>query len=213
MSAHPVLPTVMLALLVAGLLVLTGCQTPPPPVFPGASGQSTNAPGHTELIVLREGDEIKITFPGNRAMDPAAQAIRRDGNVNLPLVGEVRAAGKTPDQLKADLMKLYADKVDARDITVELLSSSFPVFVSGAVLHPMKVMSNHPITALESIMEAGGPDYLRANLKAVRVLRQENGGLKSYLLNLKAVLNGSSQEQFYMKPSDIIYVPEKFSWF
>lgn len=201
---------VTLAMMLA-LLVLAGCQTPPP-VFPGADGQPANSPAHTESIVLREGDEIRITFPNSHSMD-ATQAIRRDGNINLPLVGEVKAAGKTPDQLKADLMKLYADKIDARDITVELLSSSFPVFVSGAVLRPEKVLSNHPITALEAIMEAGGPDYSRANLKAVKVLRQENGGLRSYILNLKAVLDGNSQEQFYMKPSDIIYVPEKFSWF
>jgi polysaccharide export outer membrane protein len=201
-----------LALLVTGLLALAGCKTPPP-AFQMADEKAATNVVHTESIVLREGDMLRITFPNNPAMGPSQQPIRRDGIINLALVGDVKAAGKTPDQLKADLLKLYSDKINARDITVELLSSAFPVFVSGAVLRPEKVMSDHPITALEAIMEAGGPDFSRANLKAVKVLRQESGGLKSYRLNLKAVLDGTSGEQFYMKPSDIIVVPEKFSWF
>jgi len=203
--------TATLVLLVTGLLTLAGCQTHPP-VAPTAGGPPATNTVHTESIVLREGDTLRITFPSDHQQD-STQPVRRDGNVNLALVGEVKAAGKTPDELKADLMKLYADKIDARNVTVELLSSSFPIFVSGAVLRPEKVMSDHPITALEAIMEAGGPDFSKANLKAVKVLRQEAGGLKSYQLNLKSVLNGSSGEQFYMKPSDIIVVPEKFSWF
>jgi hypothetical protein len=32
-------------------------------------------------------------------------------------------------------------------------------------------------------------------------------------LNLKLVLEGKQNEQFNLKPSDIVYVPEKFSWF
>ena len=31
--------------------------------------------------------------------------------------------------------------------------------------------------------------------------------------DLKLVLQGKQSEPFYLKPSDIIYVPEKFAWF
>jgi hypothetical protein len=37
--------------------------------------------------------------------------------------------------------------------------------------------------------------------------------LPGHTLNLKRVLNGEEEEQFALKPSDIIYVPEKFNWF
>jgi protein involved in polysaccharide export with SLBB domain len=94
-----------------------------------------------------------------------------------------------------------------------LLSSAFPVYVTGAVLEPGKVLSDHPITVLEAIMERGGFDYSKANLKSVEVLRQEGGVLKSYNLNLKAVMDGKPVEQFFLRPSDIIYVREKFQWF
>jgi hypothetical protein len=74
-------------------------------------------------------------------------------------------------------------------------------------------LSDHPITALECVMESGGFDFAKANLKNVTVLRQESGRLKSFTLNMKEVLDGKVTEQFYMKPSDIIYVREKFAWF
>ena len=69
------------------------------------------------------------------------------------------------------------------------------------------------MTALEAIMEAGGFDYTKANLKDVEVIRQEGGQTKNYSLNLKLVMEGKSSEPFHLKPADIIYVPEKFSWF
>ena len=81
------------------------------------------------------------------------------------------------------------------------------------LLRPGKIMSDRPITALEAIMEAGGFDYTRANLKAVRVLRTQNDRTDHYTLNLKKVLQGEESEQFHLKPADIIYVPEKFTLF
>jgi protein involved in polysaccharide export with SLBB domain len=85
--------------------------------------------------------------------------------------------------------------------------------VTGAVLRPGKVTSDHPLSALEAIMEAGGPDYTKANLKAVTVIRHEDGKTQNYTLNLRNVLKGQSAEPFYLKPSDIVYVPERFTWF
>jgi len=63
-------------------------------------------------------------------------------------------------------------------------------------------------------MEAGGPDYAKANLKAVVVIRQEaDGKTHNYTVNLKSVMEGKQVEPFFLKPSDIVYVPERFAWF
>jgi hypothetical protein len=62
-------------------------------------------------------------------------------------------------------------------------------------------------------MEAGGFDYTKANLKKISIIRQENGRTDHYELNLKGVLQGQQTEQLDLKPSDIIYVPERFNWF
>ena len=98
-------------------------------------------------------------------------------------------------------------------MTVTVESSSIPVFVDGAVLRPQKVVADHPISALEAIMEAGGFDYAKANLKDVQVIRYEDGREKTYPLNLKEVMEGKPGEQFFLKPYDIVHVPERFEWF
>ena len=104
-------------------------------------------------------------------------------------------------------------QVSASPVMVSVESSSFAVYVTGAVLRPGKVTSDRPITALEAIMEAGGFDYTKANLKKVRVIRHENGRTEHFTLNLKRVLNAQDSDQFNLKPGDIVYVPERFSWF
>jgi polysaccharide export outer membrane protein len=167
---------------------------------------------HSETILLREGDTLKISFPGSPNLD-TTQEIRRDGKISLPLIGEVDAAGKSPEELQQGLIKSYAPQISSKEVNVEVESSSFPVYVTGCVMRPGKILSGEPITAIEAVMEAGGFDYTKANLKAVRVIRHENGETRSYTLNLKLVLDGKDKKLFYLKPSDIVYVPEKFSWF
>jgi polysaccharide export outer membrane protein len=191
-------------LVAAAALTLAGCATPsaPPP----------DAAMKAPAITLREGDIIKISFPGAANLD-TTQQIRRDGKINLQLVGEVDAAGLTPDELQKKLVDVYAPQISSKEITVSLQSSAFPVFVNGEVIHPGKVMSDHPLTALEAVMEAGGFNPDTANMKAVKVNRIEDGKYKSYQLNLKDVLDGKKDEPFYLKPNDIVYVPERFQLF
>jgi polysaccharide export outer membrane protein len=111
------------------------------------------------------------------------------------------------------LIKVYGPQLQTKEVSVAVQSSAFPVYVTGAVLRPGKILSDRPLTALEAIMEAGGFDYTKANLKSVRVLRTQDGKTEHYTLNLKRVLQGQDSEQFSLKPSDILYVPEKFNLF
>lgn len=174
---------------------------------PQAGADSSQQP-----TILREGDTVKVSFPGTPNLDQSEQ-VRLDGKISLPLVGDVQAAGLTPTQLQQNLVKLYAPQISSSDVTVAIESSSFPVFVTGCVLSPGRILSNQPITALEAVMEAGGFDYSRANLRNVHVIRRDNGSSQSYVLNLRAVLNGGQKNDFYLRPDDIVYVPEKFAWF
>lgn len=208
---------------IAALTIIAGCSTdssnfaaaPPTRSNPQSSRALTtisNPPTAPATYVLKEGDVLTISFPGSPNLNNQQQ-IRTDGRINLPLIGDVDAAGLTPDALQKKLMDLYAPQLTSKEVTVQVQSSSFPVYVTGAVLRSGKISSDHPITALEAIMEAGGFDYTRANLKDVEVIRQERGQTKNYRLNLKQVMEGKASEPFLMKPGDIIYVPEKFSWF
>jgi hypothetical protein len=53
----------------------------------------------------------------------------------------------------------------------------------------------------------------KANMKAVVIIRHENGVNTNYKLNLKTVLDGKPTEPFKLKAFDTVYVPEKFNWF
>ena len=199
---------VMLASSWLFLLAFAGCQTQ----TPGLSVAGGQSPSRSEAVSLREGDVLRISFPGAPKLD-TTQQIRTDGKITLPLVGEIAVAGTTPAKLEQELSNRYASQLQSKEVTVAVESASFPVYVTGAVLHPGKISSNHPLSALEAVMEAGGFDYAKANLKAVRVVRHEGGVVKHFTLDLKAALQGGQSEPFNLQPSDIVYVPERFSWF
>jgi polysaccharide export outer membrane protein len=112
--------------LAPGLVVLAlaaGCQTAP--------GRPARHQRHGNHHPLREGDVLKISFPGSANLN-TTQQIRRDGMISLPLVGEVKAVGKTPAELEKDLIDLYSTQLLSKQVTVEVRSSSFPVYVSGS---------------------------------------------------------------------------------
>jgi polysaccharide export outer membrane protein len=133
--------------------------------------------------------------------------------LNLPLIGEVEASGLTPAALQDKLVQAYASQISTKEVVVQVQSSTFPVFVSGAVLHPGKVLSDHPITALDAVMESGGFNYDLADMRHVKIDRNENGVMQHYTVDLKALLVGKETKSFYLQPGDIVYVPERFAPF
>jgi polysaccharide export outer membrane protein len=200
-------------LLTAFLLV--GCQGPKNAQFVDPSQVTTPGPQATtplaESLTLREGDTVRITFPGSANLN-TIQQIRRDGKISLPLVGEFKAAGMTPSSLEKELVKLYEPQLVTKEVNVVLESSAYFVFVTGAVARPGRIVFDRPITALEAVIDAG-VDYSKANLKAVTVIRRRGGHEEQHYLNLKLELQGRGGEPFYLQPSDIVFVRERFTWF
>ena len=194
------------------LTLLTGCEALP------AAAQSVTQRGETspaasdDVLTLKEGDVLKISFPSVPNMD-TQQQIRPDGRLSLPIIGEIVVAGKSTDALAKELVELYSTKIVSKEVMVTLVSSSFSVYVTGAVLRPGKIIADRRISAFDAIMESGGFDKAKADLTAVVVVRQENGQSRKFSLNLQKILEGVQVPPFYLKPFDTVYVPEKFSWF
>lgn len=166
----------------------------------------------TQSLVVREGDTLKINFPGAPNLD-TIQQVRRDGRITLALIGEFTPVGMTPTVVEQELAKLYASQIVSNEVTVTVVSSSYSVFVNGAVLRPGKITTDRPLSALEAVMESGGFDATRANMKAVVIIRQVNGQTRNYTIDLQSVLAGRTSEPFMLEPSDIVFVPTRFSWF
>src|SRR5262245_53918728 len=129
---------------------------------------ANDKPVQPEEIILREGDVVRISFPGNNTLKPEVKQIQRDGKITLEKAGDIVAAGKTVKTLKDELYKKFNEEMSVQEVTVVLESSYFHVYVTGAVLRPGKVMADRPLTALDAIMESGGPDYVRAILQALK---------------------------------------------
>src|ERR1035438_355405 len=198
----------LIALLTTGFLgAMTGCETPPQPT-------STLEEQHAE-ITLREGDTIKVPSPGAPNLDTAPQPIRRDGKITLGLVGEMSAVGLPPAELQTQILAKVGDQLLTKEVMVTVVASDFSVYVDGPVMKPGKITTDHPMTIMEAIMEAGGFQSAMADMRHVTVMRHK-GQSKSYTyltLDLKSVLDGKQRDLFYLEPGDIVHVSQKFSWF
>jgi polysaccharide biosynthesis/export protein len=183
----------------------TGCKSTVQPI----SAATKVAP---DIQTLNPGDVIKISFPSASNLD-TSQQIRRDGRINLQLIGELKVTDKTPGELEKELQELYASQLTSKEVSVNVVASSFSVYVTGAVMRPGKISPERAITVFDAISEAGGLDGARANPKKVRVIRQEGLEVKTYILNMKAVLEGKDKEPFYLKAYDTVHVPEKIQLF
>ena len=211
------------------LAAAAGCQTAPPhstnaPLHstsaplqaaspsPGAtSNESTNS---NKSMVLKEGDTVRIAFPGAPNLD-TIESIRIDGKITLQMIGEYDAAGKTPAAVEADLKRLYGSQLVNNEVSVTVQSAAFVVYVMGAVAKPGKLISERPLTPLEALIEAGVDDT-RANLKAVQVIRTDKAGhTEKFKLNLHKVLHNQTEQMpsFTLKPYDVINVPERFNFY
>ena len=161
-------------------------------------------------MTLAPGDELEISFLEAPDLN-TVQKIRRDGRISLSILGDIEAIGKTVSGLKMMLADMYAPHLQVREITV-IVRSQTPVFVSGAVLAPGRIEMQRHLTALDAVMEAGGFDLEFARLNGVVVIRHSETGRKEYLLDLGGVLEGKGGRPFYLKPNDIVHVPQRKPW-
>jgi len=181
------------------LLLLCGsCETEHSAPFPEQGAASTP-------VRLSPGDVIKLSFTATPDMNQT-QKIRADGEVNLPLVGEVMAAGKTLGEFQSELTRLYQPQLKNAEVVVTLESAVVQVIVSGAVAKPAKLLFERPTTIFQAIMEAGGlSEY--GSFKNVHVIRLIGGRQRTRILDLRPTLSGRPTRPFYVKDGDVIYVP------
>ena len=101
-------PRAALAAILLGLISwLAGCASPAttmPPATPGLEADPA----------LHPGDIVKIAFPAAPNLD-TTQQIRRDGKLNLYLIGEIKAADRAPAGAK-----VLSKPVHLRDIVTEV---------------------------------------------------------------------------------------------
>jgi len=196
------------------------------PASPVSTSVSTSAPAAAGAFdatnyVLGPEDEITVrVFAAEDIPDKPAQ-IANDGTVNLPMVGEVHAAGLTVEQLQASLAAAYRKYFKDPQVTVEVTDfRSQPVSVAGNVNTPGVVQLRGTRNLLEVIGMAGGlkPDAGDSVL-ITRTLNQGSipvagafvdatGKYSVAHVDIRAVMDGKHpQGNILIKPHDVITVP------
>jgi polysaccharide biosynthesis/export protein len=185
-----------------------------PPVDPAAlanakptpSDKATGAiPINTETYVIGAQDTLLIRVWGEKDFDNQ-YLVRPDGRISVPFLGEVTAAGMTPDALRLLITKRLMAFFKDPEVSIQLVGvNSKRFFINGEVLRPGEFPLIVPTTVLQGLVQAGGfRDF--ANQKKIRILR--DGGRTVLSFNYKEVTAGKHLEQnVLLEPGDIIVVP------
>ena len=186
-----------------------GTASAPPAPAPASSPEATaNGKPHDNTYVIGNDDVLAINVwkePDISRVVP----VRSDGNISLPLVGEVQAAGHTPHQLEAGIaakLKNYISEPEVTVIVQEIRSQKFNVL--GMVTRPGTYPLTNSMTVLDAIALAGGfRDF--AKQKSIYVLREKPDGTQARLdFNYKDVVKGkNSAQNVRLQPRDTIVVP------
>jgi polysaccharide export outer membrane protein len=137
--------------------------------------------------------------------------VRPDGRISTSLVEALPAAGRTPEEIGADLRSDYAHELRDPRLTVEVKTPSpVRIYVSGEVVYPGEfTTAGPPLTLVQAIARAGG---LRTTGDADNIVIVRHGPAatpailrRSYA---RAVGGAEPEADIALQPFDIVYVPK-----
>jgi polysaccharide export outer membrane protein len=135
--------------------------------------------------------------------------VRPDGTITLPLVGELRAAGRTAAELQKDAETRFKTVVNEAVVTVSVVEiNSYRFTVAGNVQNPGLFTSRYYVTVSEALALAGGPNRYADTDDIVIVRSAPNGTLDRIRINYDGILTGTNPEQdIAILPGDAVRVP------
>ena len=141
----------------------------------------------------------------NATQSPRIQThiVDRNGMIQLPVLGEIQAAGLSTKELEAVIKNRVSEHVKDPFVRVEMIN--FTVNVMGEVRAPQRiVVGKERFSVLDALAAAGDlTEYGKPD--NVLVIRTENGKSTYHRLNLT---DGSiyASPYFYLQQNDVVYV-------
>ncbi len=171
-------------------LVLAGCA-------PGRDLPDLPAAEPT-VYRLGAGDVVRLITFGEDSLTGEFR-VSDSGTIALPLVGPVRAAGLTPDELggRVGQALVKADILKAPSVSVEIIAYR-PIFVLGEVSKPGQYPYQPGMTVVTAAAVAGGFTY-RAIDDYAAVVRTQDG----------TAVEGKASRQTFVLPGDVITIFER----
>lgn len=211
---------------ILGPCCLTFCYIAFPLVALSKDGQDSRQVPASKYV-LGSGDELAIRGVGIDELDADIKdakpfTVDVSGDINMPLVGKVRAAGLTVDQLESEItreLKVYVNEPRIAITVVEYRSQ--PVSVLGSVNTPGIISLNGPSNLEQVLSKAGGLRTDAGNM--IYITRRSDMGtipLPSDKMDATGQFNTASiavndmldarkpTENIIIKPTDVITVPK-----
>lgn len=163
--------------------------------------------GANDLLFITVWDHPELTAPSGpqQQLDANGRLIRPDGTLFYPYIGNVQAAGKNIEELRAFIAERLSKFIESPQVDVSVLRfSSQTVVISGAVVRAGKQsITTNPLGLVEAIGLAG-VDPLNADLSGLTLTRDG----QEYKLDLDMLNRQDSQlHKVYLKGGDQLYLP------
>ena len=197
-SSLVIMGALMMAVLMAGAGILGA--------LPGYA-QKKNTATKNSVYEIAAGDVLNV-FVYEEPEITQNVVVRNDGRISLPLIGDVMAAGTTPEVL-AEVITLKLSKfIETVEVSVILVESGGQVYyVLGQVNAPGQYSITRPVTVLQAIARAGG--FLEwAKKSRILVVSESNSEEKISYFNYDDFLDGKNVDKnVVLAPGDTIVVP------
>jgi protein involved in polysaccharide export with SLBB domain len=183
-------------LLLLGAIVpnrVTAQQVPPPPPVRDTIVRSVG--------VLRAGDVLKIVVFREKELT-GEYLIDSRGDLQIPGLGVIQAAGLDPTQVKDSLKAALVQRgIVSPDIAVQPL---IRVSVLGEIRSPALYPVDPGISLIQLVTIAGGPTP-NANLRRTRVVREG----RVFEVDLQSALGGSASGRVVLYSNDVVVIPKR----
>lgn len=167
----------------------------PPTILPGDSIGPAEPEGPYRLDT---GDRLRIFVYGQPNLS-RLYVVDQAGKIAVPLIGNVRARGKTTNQLQAEIRsQLGAEYVKDPQVTVDIVQNR-PFFILGEVKAGGQFPYVSGMTVETAVAIAGGYTE-RASERTFRITRRVNGFVEQIV----------APSDFALMPGDTVYVFERF---
>lgn len=196
----------IIALATSAVFVLACGGAKPEPDLDATAGPEIVIPDR-EPYRLAVGDLIRIDFFYYPEYD-VTLAVRPDGAITVPLVGEVVVEGMKPTDLEEIVRQRYSEVIAEPEVSVIVMEfADQRVFVFGEVGSPGSFSLQGAMTLVDAIADAGGILDSGQAKSVILMRRDETGRYAGRSINVKAFLESEESEAIYLMPRDIIYVP------
>lgn len=135
----------------------------------------------------------------------AGYLVNTDGNIQLPILGNIKAAGITRKQLKTDITNMLLDKKLLIDPIVTVRYLNYEVTVIGEVGHPTVINVPNEKISLVKALGLAGDITIYGKKDNVLLIRENDGKRKVKRINLNSK-NFLTSSYYYLQPNDVVYV-------